>query len=486
MIEASSMGESSDRSAAAGPPLVVDLDGTLVRSDLLIETAFAELGHKPSSGFAMIRALMRTKAALKHVVAERAAFDAATLPYDPVVLAYIRRAAEAGRPIYLASASNQRLVKAVADHLGLFTGWFASDEVNNLSGERKAQRLVAEFGERGFDYIGNDAADVPVWSRAGKAIAIRTSAGVARRLAQCAKDIEYLPDERPTWRTWARLLRVHQYAKNALIFVPLLTSHQFSLDSVSRAFLSFVAFSLCASSVYILNDLADLQADRGHRSKRRRPLASGAIPLIHAIYAVPLLFVSSVLIAIYVSPGFLAVLLGYFALTVAYSFILKRKMLVDVVALAVLYATRVVGGAMAIGAVVSEWLLAFSMFIFASLALIKRYVELAGRADADMQDPSNRNYKIGDLGIVGALAAAAGLNAVVVFQLYIASTAASGLYRRPQVLWLISPILMYWISRALLMAHRRHLDDDPIVFALRDRNSLIAGAMIVALILAAI
>ncbi len=229
-----------------------------------------------------------------------------------------------------------------------------------------------------------------------------------------------------------------------------------------------------------------MSADRAHRSKRHRPLASGAIPPIDAIYAVPLLFGASALIAASVSLPFLAVMLGYFLLTTAYSFVLKRKMLIDVVALAMLYAMRVVGGAVAIGVIVSEWLLAFSMFMFASLALIKRYVELAARADAELPAPANRNYKIDDLQIVGALAAAAGLNAVTVFQLYISSSTVHELYRHPQLLWLICPILMYWISRALLMAHRRHLDDDPIVFALRDRNSLVAGAIIILLVLAAI
>ncbi len=475
-----------DNWSVAGRPLVVDLDGTLLRSDLLIETAFAELARDPTSIFAMFHALVKGKAALKHKLGASVGLDPATLPFDAAVLARIREASDAGRPVYLASASTQQLVAAVAAHLGFFTGWFASDETNNLSGARKAQRLVAEFGERGFDYIGNDKADLAVWARANKAIAIGTSPRVSRRLEQIAGDVEYLHRERPTWRTWLKLLRVHQYAKNALIFVPLITAHQFSLDSIAKAALAFIAFSLCASSVYVLNDLADLRADRTHRSKRHRPLASGAIPPIHAIYAAPLLFASSVVVAACVSLAFLAVMFGYFMLTTAYSFVLKRKMLLDVVALAMLYAIRVVGGAVAIGVVISEWLLAFSMSIFASLALIKRYVELAGRADAKLPDPTNRNYKISDLQIVGALAAAAGLNAVTVFELYISSSAVHGLYRRPQLLWLICPILMYWISRALLMAHRRHLDDDPIVFALRDKNSLVAGAIIALLILAAI
>jgi 4-hydroxybenzoate polyprenyltransferase/phosphoserine phosphatase len=469
-----------------GRPLVVDLDGTLIRSDLLIETAFSELARKPLSIFEMWRALMRGKAALKHRVAGTAVFDPAILPYDDVVLERIREAKSAGRPVYLASASSPCLVKAVADHLGIFSGWFASDKANNLSGERKARRLVAEFGERGFDYIGNAAADLPVWGQAAIAMAVRAPASVARRLARSEVEVEHLAADRPTWRTWAKLLRVHQYAKNALLFVPLILAHQFSLESITRTVLAAVAFSLCASSAYVLNDLADLQADRLHRTKRFRPLAQGAIPLATGMIAVPVLFLSSVLIGYQVSLPFLGVLLGYFLLTTAYSFVLKRKMIVDVITLAMLYVIRIVAGAVAIENVLSEWLLAFSMFIFMALALMKRYVELAARSDSGQSDPPNRNYKLGDLEIVAALAAAAGFNAVTVFALYVSSDTVHALYRRPTLLWLICPVLLYWISRALMMAHRRHMDDDPIAFALRDRNSLVAGVIIVMLVFAAI
>jgi 4-hydroxybenzoate polyprenyltransferase len=474
-----------DSTSFSARPLIVDLDGTLICSDLLIETVFSEIGRDPVSVFGMFSALARGKAALKHLMAAANAFDASVLPYDGAVLARVRDALRCGRPVYLVSASNQLLVAAVAKHLGLFTGWFASDETNNLSGETKARLLVEEFGERGFDYIGNDAADLAVWARAAKAIAVRAPAQVVRHLARSGADVEHLPAERPTWRTWIKLLRVQQYAKNALIFVPLLTAHQFFIGSVMNALFAFVAFSLCASSVYVLNDLADLQSDRAHPSKRFRPLASGALPLIPGIYAVPILFGLSVLVSAAVSSAFSAVMLGYFVLTTAYSFVLKRKMLVDVVALAMLYAIRVIAGAVAIGVVVSEWLLAFSMFIFVSLALIKRYVELAGRVDSGLPNPPNRNYKLGDLEVVAALAAASGFNAVTVFALYISSNTVHELYRRPELLWLICPVLMYWISRALMMAHRRYMDDDPIAFALRDKNSLAAGAIIVLLLVAA-
>jgi 4-hydroxybenzoate polyprenyltransferase len=467
-------------------PLVVDLDGTLVRSDLLIETAFSELGRRPQSLFEILSALCRGKAALKHRLAGPCDFDPAALPYDDSVLTVIRQACADRRPVYLASASNGRLVEAVADHLGVFTGWFASDETTNLSGERKARKLVDAFGEGGFDYIGNDAADLPVWSRAAKAIAIRTPGGVARQLARVSADVEHLDHVRPTVRSWAKLIRVHQYAKNGLVFVPLVTAHAFTWEAAVQATLAMVAFCLCASGVYILNDLIDLQDDRRHRSKRHRPLASGAIPLLHGILAVPLLLLSAVLVASMVSMAFVGVLVGYFALTTAYSLTLKRKMLIDVLTLATLYSVRVLGGAVAIDVVVSKWLLAFCMCVFVSLALIKRYVELAALFDAKKPDPANRDYRVGDLEVVSALAAAAGFNAVTVFALYVSSESVQQLYSRPEVLWLVCPVLIYWLGRALILAHRRLMDDDPVVFALKDRASLASMATAAAIIAIAI
>jgi 4-hydroxybenzoate polyprenyltransferase len=282
------------------------------------------------------------------------------------------------------------------------------------------------------------------------------------------------------------MLRVHQYAKNTLVFVPLLTSHLFTGEAFLQAVLAFVAFSLCASSIYILNDLVDLQDDRGHRSKCNRPLASGAIPLMHGVIAIPILFLAALGLGATVSLPFLGVLLGYFALTTAYSFALKRMMVVDVITLAGLYSVRVVGGAVATGVAASEWLLAFCMMIFMSLALIKRYVELAARRDANLPDPTSRDYKNSDLDIVAALAAAAGFNAVTIFALYISSATVKQLYTHPQILWLVGPLLMFWIARALMLASRRLMDDDPVVFAIKDKISLMTVGAIAILIFAAL
>lgn len=465
-------------------PLVVDLDGTLLRSDLLIESAFAELGRSPTSIAAMIAALWQGKAALKALLAERQQLDPASLPYDQEILAYLRETMATGRPVYLASASHQTHVAKIASHLGL-SGWFATDAAINLSAEAKARRLVEAFGPRGFDYIGNHAHDLPVWRSARNALGVRVPKRVASKFVGEGNRLEQIPSRHSTWRDWLKLLRVHQYAKNLLVFVPLLTSHQLSPAPILLASLAAVSFCFCASSFYIVNDIVDLKSDRDHPENSRRPLASGAISIKQALAAAALLFAAAVLIGLSVSITFLAVLLGYAVLTTAYSLWLKRKMIADVITLAALYSARIVGGAVAIGVTMSEWLLAFSVFMFTALALIKRYVELAKRLDMNKPDPANRNYQIGDLGILASLAAAAGFNAITVFALYISSNTVRELYRHPQMLWFICPVLIYWFARMLMMAHRRHMHHDPILFAVSDKVSLASLLVICALMAAA-
>lgn len=292
--------------------------------------------------------------------------------------------------------------------------------------------------------------------------------------------------QRSNIATWLKQLRVHQYVKNSLVFLPVITSHQFTYPAIVSALFACTAFSLCASAVYIFNDLLDIESDRQHPSKKHRPIASGAISPLQGKIAIPVLLALSFLSATFVPNAlFLLVLLAYLTLTTAYSISFKRKMLVDVVVLAMLYTIRVIAGTIAIEVPLSAWLLAFSMFMFLSLALMKRYSELALRIDHNLPDPSNRNYKLDDLAIVGCLAVSSGFNAVTIFALYISSPAVEQLYARPEVLWLVCPVLTYWIGRAMILAHRRMMNDDPIVFAIKDRVSLIAGALIAALVMVA-
>ncbi len=376
-------------------------------------------------------------------------------------------------------------MRDVAEHFGFFDGWFASTDSENLSSSTKARRLVEVFGEKGFDYIGNDRADLPVWSSANRSLAVGPSSSVRARLEAADANAVVLESQTGGLRAWMKLLRVHQWAKNALVFVPIFAAHRFDFGSAIEAAIAAIAFSLAASSIYILNDLVDLDADRRHRSKRRRPLAAGTVSVRQAMILAPVLFAAALATGFAVSIDFVAVLLAYLALTTAYTFYLKRKMMVDIVALASLYTLRVIGGAVAIGAVPSEWILAFSMFIFTAMALVKRYIELAARVDGGLPDPTNRNYRKSDLNVLGALAAASGFNAVTVFALYISSDTVRRLYQHPQALWLICPILLYWLGRALIMAERRLMDDDPIVFALKDWNSLLSFALIGVIMIAA-
>jgi 4-hydroxybenzoate polyprenyltransferase len=467
-------------------PLVVDLDGTLIRSDLLVESGFAHLSDNPLRIVGLLGAVRRGKAELKAQIAAETEIDAAHLPYDADVLALIEAARSEDRPVYLASASNERYVRAVAEHLGLFDGWFASTATENLSSAAKARRLVEAFGEQGFDYVGNDRADLAVWAVAGRQVGIRVSRPVQKELLRMGPEAQILAPATTRIRAWIKLLRVHQWAKNALVMVPLVTAQHFDLASILAALGAFLVFSLAASAVYILNDLVDIEADRKHPTKRKRPLAAGTVPIFQAMLLLPVLLVVAVAGSFAITPWLGLVLCAYIVLTTLYTFSLKRKMMVDIIVLAALYTIRVIAGAAAISVPVSEWLIGFSMFVFTALALIKRYIELAAHLDAELPDPSNRNYRKTDLDIIAALAAASGFNAVTVFALYISSNTVHALYRHPQLLWLVCPILMYWLGRILLMAHRRLVDDDPLIFALRDRTSLMAFGLIAVIFIGAI
>ncbi len=284
---------------------------------------------------------------------------------------------------------------------------------------------------------------------------------------------------------WVKQLRVHQYVKNVLLFVPIATAHQFNYAAVIADLVAFVAFSLCASAVYVLNDLFDREADRQHPTKKNRPLASGAIKPWQGAASIPILLILAFACAAAVSLKFTLALLVYLALTTAYSVSLKRKMLVDVVVLAMLYTIRVIAGAIAVSVEMSAWLLAFSMFIFLSLALMKRYSELALLIQQNLPDPSTRNYKLDDLPIVGCLAVASGFNSVTIFALYVSSPGVQQAYATPELLWLACPVLTYWLGRAMILAHRRMMNDDPIVFAIKDGVSRLAGVLIVAIFLLA-
>jgi 4-hydroxybenzoate polyprenyltransferase len=433
--------------ACSDRPLVVDLHAALIRSNLPVETFFGLLGQSPFHIFKLPLWRPSGRAALRRKLAESIEIDVTALPYDEAVLARIDEAKAQGRPVYLVSAFDERLMRAVAAHLGLSAAWLASDETAN-SATVDAARLVEKFGAGKFDHIGEG------------------QAGLRSRRAG---------------NSWLRLLRPHQWAKNGLVAVPILTAHQFSPTAILLGLLAAVAFSACASAGYILNDLIDIQADRGHPSKRNRPFANGDVSFRTGAVLWLCCLAFGFGTAALISWEFVIVLAVYVLGTIAYSLELKRRMLLDAVTLAGLYTIRIVGGAVAIDVPMSEWLLAFSMFIFLSLALIKRHSEMAMRFDVGLRDPASRDYKAADLPVITSLAAAAGYCAVIVLSLYISSDAVRALYPHPAILWLACPLVLYWISRMLMLSHRRLINDDPIIFATTDRTSWVTAALIVLL-----
>jgi 4-hydroxybenzoate polyprenyltransferase len=452
-----------------GPVLCVDLDGTLLRTDLLYEAVLALLRANPFYVLLLPWWLLRGKAALKAEISRRVELDPADLPYDERVLDLLR--AHDGTRV-LCTASDDRLAQAVATHLGLFDTVLASDGRCNLSGARKAQALTERYGAGGFDYAGNGRVDLHVWRHARSAWVVNGSAGLARAAGGLTRVAGHLPSQGGGLRTWLRAMRLHQWLKNLLVLLPLLASHRFlEPPAILAALTVFAAFSLCASGVYILNDLFDLAADRQHPRKKQRPFAAGELPLLHGFVATAVLTLAGFALAFGVNLRTGLVLAAYCACTLAYSLYLKRKAMVDVLLLAGLYTLRIIAGTVAIGAALSFWLLAFSMFIFLSLAMLKRYTELSALGASGRNAANGRGYQVDDLALLQSLGGASGYLAVLVFALYINSPESLVLYSHPKALWLICPLLLYWISRAWMVARRGEMHDDPVVFAATDRVS---------------
>lgn len=452
--------------------LCVDLDGTLSRTDTLIEILLMLVKQKPLAVLLLPFWLMRGRAAFKAAIARAVRFDPEALAYNEELVDWLRTEKAAGRRIVLATAADERIARSIAEHLGIFDDVIASEGTANRKGKAKAEALREAYGA--FVYVANSDVDVPVWEAAEEAVLVAGSPASGKRLTKRVAFARVFgpSSERPAWRLWARQLRVHQWAKNALIFVPLILAHQVANpEKLTLAVMAFLAFSLCASSVYVLNDLLDLGSDRRHATKKNRPFAAGALPLETGFVAIPILLLPAFAIALAIDIGFAAVLAGYCGLTLAYSLELKRQAVVDVFMLAGLYTIRLFAGGVVAGVHLSPWLLAFSIFLFLSLAIVKRVGELQGLPPDSVRALHGRGYGRDDLPILTALGVAAGYASVVIFALYINSPVARTLYPSHAYLWLFIPLILFWISRVWLLTWRGEMHDDPIVFALKDRVS---------------
>jgi 4-hydroxybenzoate polyprenyltransferase/phosphoserine phosphatase len=464
-------------------PLAVDLDGTLIATDLLWESLFLLLRKNPLFLFMVPFWLLSGPARLKAEISARVDIDPASLPYREALVERLRTERKAGRKIILATGTPRKFADAIAAHLGVFDAVMATENGHNLTSSRKRARLIETYGDGGFDYVGNSRHDVPVFDAARTAIVVAPDRSAARW--QAAHGCELVDGEKADWRTVLRMLRVHQWLKNTLIAVPMVLSHEyFNPQMIWSCLLAFIAFSAAASAIYIINDFFDLALDRRHPTKRTRPFASGKLSFRFGLASVAVLLAISGAAAATLDPAFWAVLAVYLVATTAYSISLKRMLLIDVLTLAGLYTIRIIAGATATGTEVSFWLLAFSIFFFLSLALVKRFVELDDTKLERGVRVAGRGYRAEDIDIIGQAGVSSGFAAALVLALYIQSESVRELYAQPWMVWPLAPIVLYLTLRIWVLARRGEMHDDPVVFIMSDWRSQVVcafgGVMIVA------
>lgn len=464
-------------------PLCVDLDGTLLKTDLFFESLLTLIRRRP---LALLQAplwLLRGKAGLKAEIASRVDIGDVALPFNDDVVEFVSDERKVRKTV-LVTGSHQSLADAVARRCELFDEVQGSDAELNLTGDNKRDWLVERFGRNGFDYVGNDRNDLKVWPAAREALAVSAPSGVG--VDPSVRFTRLFSARNPGIGDYIGMMRIHQWLKNALLGVPYLLEHHFDDPFAFVAvLLGMLVMGLLASATYIINDLLDLPSDRRSPAKRGRALASGRVPITHGILAVPVLGLAAAVIASFLPPLFQLTMLGYLALTLCYSFVLKRVAIIDVIALSMLYTLRVVAGTLVIGAEWSFWLLAFAMFLFVSLALAKRVAELVNLERSGRHQVIGRDYSVADRGLLTMMGVVTGNLSVLIFVLYINSDKVVREYAAPQLLWLVCPVLMYWIGHIWLATHRGQMNEDPILFAFEDSASLITvGVLGVALALA--
>jgi 4-hydroxybenzoate polyprenyltransferase/phosphoserine phosphatase len=465
-------------------PIFIDLDGTLIRTDIFVEAMLSLLKANPLKIFSLVGWAMRGRSVAKTMVARQVRLDPSTLPYNQDVISLLTRERTAGRRIVLATAAHWKHARSVAKHLGIFDEVLASNARQNLKGKTKLRRIQSAVQQGPFTYGGDNKSDRPIWRAAETAIFVNAPRrDVVEADARGVTEANFT-DNAVASRELLRAVRPHQWAKNALLAVPLFTSHSYFVPAaVLSTAIAFVCFCLCASGVYLLNDMLDIEADRRHRTKRRRPFAQGNLSLKLGLAGAALFPIAAFGLSLATLPlRFSLTLLIYYFLTNAYSLKLKSISTLDVFALSGLYTLRVIAGAMAIGVVLSSWLALFSLFFFLSLAYLKRYSELYELGE---KGAPGRGYSGMDRDSVFALGVANGVASTLIMALYVQSEEVRKLYHTPTILLLVCVGLLYWLNRAWVGARRGKIHEDPVVFAFRDRISRYVGLLLVLVVVAA-
>lgn len=452
-------------------PLYVDVDGTLLKTDLLYESFLVSVKRNPLIIFYSFFWLLQGIQVLKGELASRADLNLKIMPKNLEFWQFLEQQRNVGRKIVLATASHEKYAKKLLNLYPMFDGYICSTDKQNLKGSVKLEEILKRSGV--FAYAGNDNVDFIIFERASESYLVNPS----NKAKVLSKDFNFkaIYDETTTsFKDWVKQLRVYQWVKNLLVFVPLVVSGSFlNLNQINDSIAAFIAFSLLASATYILNDLFDLESDRLHKRKKERPLAAGKISILKAVTVGSALLSLAIFIAINISASYLFVLFGYLLLTLAYSFVIKQYVGMDTVCLAMLYTVRIFAGAVAIDVEVSFWLLAFSIFTFLSLALVKRCSEIRMMETDGKERASGRDYTIIDFSVLQSFGCSSAMLSVLMLCFYINNNVLVDQYHQPTILWLLVPVLSYWLMRMWIKTNRTEMHDDPIVFALKDRGSLI-------------
>ncbi len=471
--------ESIDKSV----PLFVDLDGTLLKSDLLFESLFALIKLNFFNVFMLPMWLLEGKAGFKAQIAGRVTINPRLLPYNLPFLKYLRKEHESGRKLILATASNEILVHKIAEYLDIFSDVLASTSEKNLSGKVKLKEIQDYCHGEPFDYAGNDKVDLKIFPFTRKSILVNSTTALVKKTQKVSNLEQIFEDQKKGIMPYLKAIRVHQWMKNILIFVALVASHNlFNVHAVINVLIGFFSFSFCASSMYIFNDLLDLPSDRDHKRKKFRPFAAGDVSIQDGIFLMFILLGLAFGLAATISISYLGVLLMYMLITLSYSLCLKTYVLIDVLILAGLYTLRVIAGAVAISVVMSFWLLAFSMFMFLNLALVKRCSELITLSETKVESAKGRDYQVTDLDMLKSMGIASGYLSTLVVAFYVNSPDVLVHYPHPKILWLLCPILLYWVSRVWLKTGRGEMHHDPLVFSIKDRGSRFVAVMVIVVV----
>jgi 4-hydroxybenzoate polyprenyltransferase/phosphoserine phosphatase len=469
-------------------PLVLDLDGTLLATDTLHECLLRHLRRKPLDLFHLPIWALAGRAQFKaRFVEALTQDDINALPVTDDVVNLARKEAEKGRKVILATAANQVIADKVAARFSFISEVLASDRTENLKGDAKAERLERLYPD-GFIYAGDSKADLDVWRKAKGAIVVERGDALSTRARKTTRVVARIGPGARRRSILRRAMRLHQWAKNALVFVPLVLGGQFfSPQAWLAATLGFFAMSLLASGTYIANDMWDLAEDRRHWSKKRRPLASGQLSLARGLALLAGCGSAAFLLAALDGSGAVAALAVYLLMSLLYSYKFKREAIVDVLLLAGMFTMRLVLGQVVTGVALSPWLLVFSMFVFLSLSLIKRHTEVARMVDHGHKKVLGRGYLAGDAPMLLALGVASSMGAVLIMILYLIEEAfQANFYRHSAMLWGFPMVVFLFLGRIWLLCQRNEIHDDPVAFALKDRVSLFYALSAVALFAASI